>query len=134
MQPRSFPVSLLVLITFIAVTNWLAEVYFWYWRMRWFDIPMHFLGGVWLAAAFLWWKYARKGNPLPHFTKILGASLIAAVGIGLIWEVIQAGLGLETVGHASRMSGTIKDLFFDTLGGITVAVWVGVRSQNNIHK
>lgn len=108
----------------------MAEVYYWYWRMRWFDRPMHFLGGVWLAASALWWVYARRGLALPTFSKILAVSLSAAVGIGLLWEVMQAGLGLETVGHMSRLSGTLSDLLFDTLGGVAVAIEAAIYIRN----
>jgi hypothetical protein len=40
-------------------------------------------------------------------------------------------MGLETAGHTSLIAGTIKDLLFDTIGGITVAIWVWWRARNN---
>lgn len=123
MQSRSFPKALLILIISIAVVNFLAEIYSWYWRMRWFDAPMHFAGGVWLAATALWIQYERKGNPLPNFNKILVTSLVAAVGIGFLWEVFEALLSLKLLGHINAMPDTLSDLFFDTVGGVAVAVW-----------
>lgn len=131
MQSKPYPISLVALIIFIAIVNLMAEVYYWYWRMRWFDQPMHFLGGVWLASSALWWFYARRGAALPTFIKILGVCLASSLGIGLLWEVLQAGLGLETAGHMSRVGGTLSDLFFDTIGGLAVAMGTFVRIRNN---
>lgn len=123
MQSRSYPLSLFTLIVSIAVVNFLAEIYSWYWRMRWFDAPMHFAGGIWLAATALWLLYERKWEKLPSFYKILTISFIAAVGIGFLWEVFEALLSLKLLGHINAMPDTLSDLFFDTLGGVTAAVW-----------
>lgn len=123
MQSRSFPLSLFTLIVSIAVVNFLAEIYSWYWRMRWFDMPMHFAGGVWLATTGLWLYYERKGKKLPRFSKILAISLAAAVGVGLLWEVFEALLSLKLLGHINAMPDTLSDLLFDTLGGLTAAIW-----------
>jgi hypothetical protein len=130
MQSRQFPIFLLVLIVFIAIVNWMAEVYYWYWRMRWFDMPMHFLGGVWLAWTALWWWYTRRGRVMADFKGIFAVSLVSALGVGLLWEAFQAGLGIETAGHASRLSGTLIDLLFDILGGSFAAVWAWIYSRN----
>ncbi len=127
MQQRRYPISLVALILGIAVINVLAEMYYWYWTMRWFDRPMHFLGGVWLAASALWWVYERKGVIPPRFSRVLLVCVAAAFGIGALWELMQAGLGLETAGHVSRLGGTISDLLFDILGGVAAAVWGWAR-------
>ena len=131
MRSKQYPNSLVALIVFIAIVNLMAEVYYWYWRMRWFDRPMHFLGGVWLAGTALWWFYGRRSVPLSGFFKIFMVCIAAAFGVGLVWEIFQAGLGLETAGHASRIGGTLSDLLFDTIGGTTVAIYAWFRTRNN---
>lgn len=128
---RSIPIFLVVLIVLIAVVNFLANKYFWYWTftfvfdhriVRWFDMPMHFLGGVWLAGMALWW-YSSLKLVIDDFLRILAIALLAAFGIGLIWEMYEGGVGLVTVGHINAMSDTLSDLSFDTLGGVVVALW-----------
>lgn len=123
------PPFLVLLIVIIAVANGLADKYFWYWQIRWFDIPMHFLGGVWLAGMAFWWYYFNKKTTNISFSSILATCLVAALGVGLVWEIYEAIVGLLTVGHINAMFDTTKDLFFDTLGGIVVAVW-GFRKLN----
>jgi len=40
-----FPITLVIFLVAIALVNAFADVYHWYWTMRWFDMPMHFAGG-----------------------------------------------------------------------------------------
>ena len=58
--------------------------------------------------------------------------LTAALGVGLAWELFEAGLGLATVGHINEIADTLGDLFFDTLGGTAVALFTWVRMKQNI--
>jgi len=132
MQSRSFPLILVFLIIAIAAVNAFAESYYWYWRMRWFDMPMHFAGGVWLAGTAVWWWYSKKEKLQNHFFSILAVCLTAALGVGLAWERFEAGLGLATVGHINEIADTLGDLFFDTLGGTAVALFTWVRMKQNI--
>ena len=39
----------------------LATINHWYWTYSWFDIPMHFLGGFWVAMLFFWF-YQKTRN------------------------------------------------------------------------
>jgi len=132
MQYRPFPPVLVFLIIAIAVVNGFAESYYWYWRMRWFDMPMHFAGGVWLAGTALWLWYRAENEVTIRFLKIFAICLGAAFGIGLAWELFEAGLGLMTVGHINDMADTLGDLLFDILGGTTVAIWFWQRAKQDI--
>lgn len=127
MQARTFPLILVVLIVVIAIVNGFADYYYWYWRMRWFDMPMHFAGGVWLAGTVAWWRYFRRETAMVSFFHILATCLVAALGIGFLWEVFEAWLSFVTVGHINAMPDTLGDLLFDTIGGTTVAVFTWWR-------
>ena len=129
MQPRAFPVILLVFLVAIAVVNWLAGVYHWYWTMRWFDMPMHFSGGAWLAGFAVWWQYSRRGLVAQRFSRLLGVCLVYALSIGLVWEAYEAVVSYLTGGEMNEILDTLSDLLFDILGGTTVAVlaWVKVK-------
>ena len=35
-----------VILPLLGILNYLAFKNYWYWRFRWFDQPMHFLGGL----------------------------------------------------------------------------------------
>lgn len=134
MLTRRIPIFLVALIVAIAVVNGFADKYYWYWQMRWFDMPMHFSGGVFLAGVVFWWYYNREGEPFDgNFLKVITICLSAALGVGIAWEIFEAIVGLMTVGHINAMSDTLSDLFFDTLGGIAVAVWGWQKLNKKIY-
>lgn len=129
MRTRPFPITLVVLIIAIAAVNGLAQVYSWYWTVRWLDMPMHFAGGVWLAGVAVWWRYYKAATEAVSFMQILVTALVTALGIGLLWEVFEAYLSFSATGHINAMPDTLKDLLFDTIGGTTVAVLIWWRNK-----
>ena len=46
-----------ILIVLIAILNKAALSFFLYWKFWWFDIMMHFLGGLWIGGIVLWLYY-----------------------------------------------------------------------------
>jgi len=43
-----------VLGIIIAFLHQSAVALYWYWSVPWFDIVMHFLGGLWVGTCALW--------------------------------------------------------------------------------
>lgn len=122
---NQIPIILVVFLMAIALVNAFASAYYWYWVMRWFDMPMHFAGGAWLALFGAWWQYGRLGI-VPHkFIQFLGTCLVFVISIGLLWEVYEATVSFFTVGHMNDIVDTVGDVVFDILGGVTVStiVW-----------
>lgn len=128
-MPAQIPVILVAFLVAIALANGFADHYSWFWVYRWLDIPMHFAGGAWLAGFGVWWQYSRQGISELRFFKILGVCLIFALSIGLLWEAYEAVVSFLTVGHMNEIKDTIKDLLFDTIGSITVAILVFIRAK-----
>lgn len=125
----SIPIVLVVFLVAIAVVNGFADAYHWYWTMRWFDAPMHFAGGMWLAGTAIWWHHSRRGIPPQGFAHTLSVCLISAFGVGLLWEVYEAVVSIITVGHMNALPDTLGDLLFDILGGTTVAILIWARAK-----
>ena len=129
MFSRPFPRSLIALIVFIAIVNIVAIQYFWYWRMRWLDMPMHFLGGVWLAGTILWFRFF--SHPLletpKNFSRVLFWGILGAFVIGLGWEVYESAVSLVTIGKINAIRDSLSDLCFDMIGGFVGAVIVWFR-------
>ncbi len=125
-----FFISLLLAII-LYVGNSLATEYFWYWRFRWFDIPMHLLGGllVGLIGPVLW-RLASGRSIRPsnlNWTAIMVTSLVAAMIIGVARELFEFGvdrfyglhLGLKSL-HLMQLGwrDTSSDLVDDAIGGL----------------
>lgn len=93
-----------------------------YWKLWWYDIPMHTLGGVVIASAYLW-----GGRYIRRFAGITLPSRYASVffftlAIGVAWEVFEYFVGLypKDVHPALHELDTVMDIAFD-MGGATIA-------------
>ncbi len=129
MRKKSLPLSLLALILFIAVLNGLANEFSWYWRIPWFDMPMHFLGGLWLGSVALWW-YTHNAVLTP--LRIFLISLTTVLVVGVLWEFFE--FSVDTVVIISGQNGildTTTDIIFDIIGGITAAMYYIFKKQKN---
>jgi uncharacterized membrane-anchored protein len=134
MQSRPFPRSLLALLLAIAIVNAFANHYFLYWTMRWFDAPMHFSAGVWLAGTAIWFRFF--SGRFEETSKSLGLfmkwGIALAFSVGFLWEVYEAIVGLIIKGHINAMSDTFSDLTFDILGAVFLALVIWVKEKNNL--
>lgn len=100
------------LIFFILVVNFLANKFYWYSSVWYFDMIMHFLGGFWIGLAFFY-LFSPKNNSVSSVFKIL--FLVLFVGIG--WEVFEIFVNNTIVQNPFNALDTISDVFFDLAGG-----------------
>ncbi len=109
-----------ILITSIFVINLLAMKFHWYSSVWWFDMPMHTLGGVWIALASLFiYKYRRTTlDDIFYPKKLFFVALISVVAVGLMWEIFE--FGMERVGTLDLANpvDSFSDICFDLVGGI----------------
>ena len=105
---------------------------------------MHFLGGFWLAAAFITLnsklriKNSEFAVKLPNYLITILITLSFAAFIGVLWEFAEFlfDIFISSGGYAKIVqqdaADTLGDLFFDLLGGLTVAIifLIGRRKAN----
>lgn len=112
--------TLLILIWSLALIHMTAEYYYLYWTIRWLDICTHFLGGVWVGVAGVWFwffsGYMREPqSPEKH---ILPVALITGLVVGVVWELYEyvvwqlSGAGLPP----NYIPDTSLDLVMDITG------------------
>lgn len=120
---------------FIWLINALANQFYWYSAMWWFDIPMHILGGVFLgfAAGALFFK------------KIVGRSLCDSL-VTVVLFVVMLGIGWEFFEYLvqsiikgssqlAHIPDSIKDIFMDMMGGFFASYFVlrAIKRYNRAH-
>ena len=106
----------------LLLTHMLAIVTGWYEAHEWFDIPMHFAGGVimtWLALA-LWHQFIMKlvfkpGCSARYQVLVQATIILGFVAlIGIVWE----GYEWVFVSQAMTLGDTLADLWFDLFGAV----------------
>ncbi|MDD4761610.1 MAG: hypothetical protein PHZ25_01105 [Candidatus Pacebacteria bacterium] len=123
MDNIKFLATLFLVIVFTHVIGTWRD---WYWNLSWLDIPMHFLGGFFIAVFFLWIRknlpfLVGKNNFFVDFIIILGFVAL----IGVLWEFFEyfldyffANRGVMPLSQVS-LQDTLGDLFFDLVGGFS---------------
>ena len=106
----------------LAIINFLAVHFSWYSLLWWFDMPMHFFGGltVFYFCAMLWLP-ARKWVPNWRF---LYEAVITTVLIGVLWEALELYLYLHYGSPDFIILDSISDVFFDLTGALFAAYLV----------
>jgi len=111
--------GLAYLIFAISVLHFLAQKFHWYFSLWWFDMPMHFLGGLWLGLFFIYWFSFKE----PSFRYIMGLLSFVFI-IGMFWEFFELYF-INYVGQNSfSLLDTISDLFFDLSGGLCAMLYL----------
>ena len=109
------------LIYFIFALNTLALVFSLYYTWFWFDIPMHFLGGLWVALALGWLfyfsGYISKLTQRPFVLIVLGTVIV-----GGLWEVFEFVVGARL--EEGYVFDTSLDMVMDTLGALCGFVYL----------
>lgn len=111
-RKKSFK-NLAVLIIFIFVAHMLATKFYWYYSIWYFDMIMHFLGGVWLGLCAIY-LFTPKSSSLRSIFLVL--FFVLTVGLG--WEVFEFIFYNYFAQHFFDVSDTFSDIFFDLTGGV----------------
>lgn len=117
-KEKIYKVSLWLVIG-IFFLNALAMKYHWYFSLWWYDMPMHFLGGVFIG--FL---------ALVIFPKkpVLNAFLCVLI-IGILWEVFEFSLDTFITYNPHNYLDTLSDIAFDLAGGLSAVFYYLKRAK-----
>lgn len=114
-----------LLVALIALVNFGAIKFHWYYSLWWFDMPMHFLGGMWVAMLIIWYLGDSKFS-----IESVGRVILGAFIVGLAWEVFELLLNEQFVQNAYDLPDTLSDIFFDLSGAFTAVLYTAMRIMN----
>lgn len=110
---------LAALIVVIFALHILALALHLYWTLWWYDIMLHFLGGVFVGLLTLWFRFFSGYARAPHLSSetqlfALFIPIVLLVGIG--WELFEYALG-QNWSVEGYWLDTGMDIALDVLGG-----------------
>lgn len=123
-----------LVVCFIFGVNALANSFYWYSAIWWFDIPMHILGGVFLAlicgAIFF--------SKLSHLStfKTIVTTLLFVLILGIGWEFFEYLVQAIIKGpQLANVGDSIKDVLMDIIGGNIGYIFVlrQIKRYNRAH-
>lgn len=106
------------ILAILAGLHLVGTVNFLYWRLPWFDLPSHFLGGLW-SGLFAAWVLSLRG-----MTPRVLACTAVALALGLFWESFEVSNGI--IDFPADVMDAVKDVFVGTLGGVA-AFYLAVK-------
>ncbi len=119
--------SIVFLISFVSLTviHIVAEKLFLYWKLEWFDIPVHILGGVVIVFGIFALHDIRFLIKKRH-TQLLSVMLLVFI-IAMSWEAYEIMMGLTP--DINYLFDTVIDLGMGVIGGL-----IGYSISMNIKK
>ena len=120
------------LTIFVGVLHHYAMLNFWYWLYWWFDILMHFLGGLLVSIIAIWVYYFSGFFSGVSFNKknLLKFSIIAVLVVGISWEVFEIIIK-ETINEPDFISDTFLDLILDLVGAFVAYRYIAYNFLEN---
>jgi hypothetical protein len=109
------------LVISIFLVNCVAVRLYWYYSIWYFDMPMHFFGGLWVGLALIWFL-SYKNSSLELSFKLICQIILGVLLIGFLWEVFEILVNNIIAQNQFNTLDTISDIFFDLAGG-TFAVF-----------
>ncbi len=101
----------------LAATHAAALNLYLYWTFPWFDIPMHFLGGITVALGYSIVPFFRAGQRPARFERVWWY-LLAVLCVGIAWELFEYLGGISLATESDFALDTTLDLVLDLLGGL----------------
>ncbi|MCC6520660.1 hypothetical protein IT403_01615 [Candidatus Nomurabacteria bacterium] len=122
-------------IALIFLVNILAMHFHWYGTVWWFDMPMHFAGGAWIAFVYysVYINLRASGRIQKiHLSRLVFGMIATTVLVGGIWELFEFSVDAITLADLANPIDSISDMFFDTAGAVFVALCGVYRLKNVI--
>ncbi|MEK7219334.1 MAG: hypothetical protein AAB687_01505 [Patescibacteria group bacterium] len=124
MNRKKLLIRVFLLIFSILIVNYLAEKFYWYSAVWYFDMIMHFSGGLWVGLTAIWLLFGQKSYlDLSFILKILSSVLL----IGICWELFEIIFYNYIAQNPFNILDTVSDLFFDLVGGLFAILYFGKR-------
>ncbi|QCJ43050.1 hypothetical protein FAY30_14725 [Bacillus sp. S3] len=133
----NLPIVISYLI-FLVGSQYLGSIRGWY-GLGWWDTFMHLVSGAILAfsgiALYERLIHRNAGDAISPWFVFWFTLSFAALG-GVLWEVYEFScdqfLGMTLQGGGN--TDTMTDLVADTVGGLVIAVWSGIRTKIKLNK
>ncbi len=114
----------LISIFLIALLHILSLKFSWYYFLKWFDVPIHILGGFWVTVTSFWTfiKYNRV-ETIPNKKNSILIMLISVLIIGILWEIFELVSGNTSLNVRNYWQDTFTDVASGFVGGIVANIY-----------
>ena len=132
-KQKIFIASFVVLVI-VAVFNYIGIKFSLYWVYRWYDTPMHMLGGLWVSLFSLsLYTYFYKISPNIFCNiKVSYMLFFVLLIITTSWEIFELLGHITFVGDRGYWPDTLHDILNAYIGGIFAYIFFIKNNKENI--
>jgi len=122
MNKRKILISSLIVIIFIAFSNYIGMKYNLYWVYKWYDIPMHILGGfcVGLFSLYLYSSFQKNIFTANYRRNFFIFLFFILFFITISWEIFELVSKITFINDQGYWIDTIGDILNAYFGGMVV--------------
>lgn len=114
----------------VGALNLVGVKLYLYWTVIWFDMIMHFLGGLFVALFFFSILSLLKSRL--EYTEKLVLGVIFTILVGLVWEYYELIIQVASLDDAAYWGDTGMDIVMDTLGALVGVLFVHRLEKKNL--
>lgn len=130
MQQKKIFYAMFGVLALTGILNTLGTTLYLYWTVIWFDMIMHFLGGLFVSLFFFsLFSFFRSGL---SYTEKLVLGLVFSVLVGLVWEYYELIVGVTDLAEVGYWPDTGMDIVMDTLGALVGIVGAHKIETKNV--
>jgi uncharacterized membrane protein YjdF len=120
---------LAILVFIVFLLNTAGSFFGWYELLPWYDMVMHFLGGLWLSLVAVWVLYKYMEVRKDAIFSILLFVLVGAI----LWEVLEYAVQAiaNTPGLLATMPDSISDVILGLIGGLFGGLYTLKKIRQN---
>lgn len=107
---------------FIFIADLMAKSFYWYSLVWYFDMMMHFLGGLWLGWFFI---YVFLPEEVVLSCRTIIKVLMMALLVGILWEFFEYFMNVISNTHFD-IGDTVSDVILD-LAGAAVSIFYFIK-------
>lgn len=113
-------------VILLSLVNFIALKFYWYFSIWYFDMLMHFWGGLCVGFALMWLLFDE--NPDFSFKFILKIGL-GVLFIGVSWEIFEILFNNIIAQNQFNALDSVSDIFFDLSGGLCAILYLWKKLQ-----
>lgn len=117
----------------VFILNALASFFFWYESFHWFDMLMHFLGGVVVTffAVFALYKTYSKWRNYGKAWKVILINSLVLLLVAFLWEVMEFSVqhAFDVYGALATPVDSISDIILGLAGSLVALFYYFMKTK-----
>lgn len=124
----------LICAVLLASMHFLANTFYFYWTLWWYDVIMHFLAGVTGGLATYWMLFQSNLFFKSEVSKkmAIGIVLVIMMCVGVAWEVFEYTNGI-TDSQEGYALDTFNDLVLDGCGAVFAVLIIWKKRHSSVN-